>query len=47
VIRFRGAQCTDSCAQAQLADLTSKLAVNIAVDKTNAGLKSQDVSFTC
>ncbi|KAJ6459655.1 hypothetical protein C8R45DRAFT_554147 [Mycena sanguinolenta] len=32
---------------AQLADLTSKLAVNVAVDKTNAGLASTDVSFTC
>jgi len=32
---------------AQLADLSSKLAVNVAVDKTNAGLKSQDVTFTC
>ncbi|KAJ7111251.1 hypothetical protein C8R44DRAFT_535821, partial [Mycena epipterygia] len=28
-------------------DLTSKLAVNVAVDKTNAGLASQDVTFTC
>ncbi|KAJ7152428.1 hypothetical protein C8R46DRAFT_1121215 [Mycena filopes] len=33
--------------QAQLDDLTAKLAVNVAVDKTNAGLQSQDVSFTC
>jgi hypothetical protein len=33
--------------QAQLADLTEKLAVNVAVDKTNAGLASKDVSFTC
>ncbi|KAJ7328492.1 hypothetical protein DFH08DRAFT_926132 [Mycena albidolilacea] len=32
---------------AQLDDLNAKLAVNVAVDKTNAGLKSQDVSFTC
>jgi len=32
---------------AQLADLTSKLATNVAVDKTNAGLASQDVTFTC
>ncbi|KAJ7612714.1 hypothetical protein FB45DRAFT_981884 [Roridomyces roridus] len=33
--------------QAQLTDLQSKLAVNVAVDKTNAGLTSQDVTFTC
>ncbi|KAJ7052884.1 hypothetical protein C8F01DRAFT_1169187 [Mycena amicta] len=33
--------------QAQLDDLATKLAVNVAVDKTNAGLKSQDVAFTC
>jgi len=33
--------------QASLDDLTSKLAVNVAVDKTNAGIKSQDVNFTC
>ncbi|KAJ7088373.1 hypothetical protein B0H15DRAFT_949553 [Mycena belliarum] len=33
--------------QAQLDDLTAKLKVNVAVDKTNAGLKSQDVKFTC
>ncbi|KAJ7160623.1 hypothetical protein C8R43DRAFT_1233814 [Mycena crocata] len=32
---------------AQLTDLTEKLAVNVAVDKTNAGLQSQDVAFTC
>ncbi|KAJ6610176.1 hypothetical protein B0H10DRAFT_1812150 [Mycena sp. CBHHK59/15] len=31
----------------QLADLTSKLAVNVAIDKKNLGLASKDVSFTC
>ncbi|KAJ7111255.1 hypothetical protein C8R44DRAFT_933400 [Mycena epipterygia] len=36
-----------SARTAQLADLTSKLAVNVAADKTNAGLAGQDVIFTC
>lgn len=33
--------------QAQLDDLTTKLAANVKVDQTNKGLASQDVAFTC
>ena len=33
--------------QAQIDDLTSKLAANVAIDKKNTGITSQDVSFTC
>ncbi|KAJ7592032.1 hypothetical protein C8J56DRAFT_1013506 [Mycena floridula] len=33
--------------QAQLDDLATKLAANVAVDKTNAGLASATVDFTC
>ncbi|KZV76407.1 hypothetical protein PENSPDRAFT_646179 [Peniophora sp. CONT] len=33
--------------QAQIDDLTAKLATNVAIDKKNAGIASKDVSFTC
>lgn len=33
--------------QAQLDDLTTKLAANVKVDKTNAGLASTSADFTC
>lgn len=33
--------------QAQLDDLTTKLAANVKVDQTNAGLTSTSADFTC
>jgi len=33
--------------QAAIDDQTTKLAANVKVDQTNAGLKSESVSFTC
>lgn len=36
-----------SSQQAQIDDLTTKLAANVAIDKKNAGIASKDVAFTC